>query len=197
MSSSLENLAVTTIVRLKPKPGLKKETLNWFNKISDEAAHFNGHLGAEIFEAINDSPQPEFAIIIHFDTYENSMVWERSKERTKHLVLSKTLFDLVKPKIQLTGLEYWFETKKDKSAGSTPKWKMLIVTVAIIFLFANTLIPWLGHLFKPFRWPALVNSLLSIIMMVTLMTYWVMPFITKILSGWLLDEKNNASGNIK
>ncbi|MBC7887012.1 MAG: hypothetical protein H7Z13_03930 [Ferruginibacter sp.] len=190
MSESLKKLPVTTIVRLKPKLGLIKETLDWFHAISEKAAHFKGHLGAEIFEEINDHTHPEFAIIIQFDTYENSMIWEESKERKEQIALSEILFDEVKPKIQLTGLEYWFEAKDDKSHITPEKWKMAIVTVGVIFIFSNTLIPWLRDGFNPLRWHPLVNSFLSVIIMVVLMTYLVMPFITKVLSGWLFKQKS-------
>jgi uncharacterized protein len=189
MSDSLNNLPVTTIVRLKPKPGLIKETLHWFHAISEKASHFKGHLGAEIFEEINDHTHPEFAIIIQFDTYENSMLWEESKERKEQIALSEILFDEVKPKIQLTGLEYWFEAKDDKSHIAPKKWKMAVITVVVIFTFSNTLIPLLRDLFKPLKWHPLLNSLLSVIIMVILMTYLVMPFITRVLSGWLFKPK--------
>jgi uncharacterized protein len=192
MSDSLNNLPVTTIVRLKPKPGLKNETLDWFHKISDEASQFNGHLGAEIFEAISDDKHTEFVIIIQFDTYENLKIWETSKERAKQIELSKTLFEESKPKIQLTGLEYWFESSADHKAATPPKWKMAIMTVAVIFILSNILIPLLTDFFKPLRLPNLINNFFSVIIMVALMTYIVMPFTTKILSGWLFKKKRST-----
>lgn len=127
MSESLNNLPVTTTIRLKPKPGLKKEALNWFHKISKEAAYFKGHLGSEI-----------------------------------------------------------------KSHAAPKKWKMAIITMAVIFTFSNTLIPWLGDLFKPLSWHPLVNNLLGVIIMVFLMTYLVMPFMTKVFSRWLFRQNRST-----
>jgi uncharacterized protein len=70
-----------------------------------------------------------------------------------------------------------------------PQWKMLIVTVVVIFALSTTLLPWLRERLNPFGWPDLMISLIGVITMVTLMTYLVMPFITNTLSGWLY--KNN------
>jgi antibiotic biosynthesis monooxygenase (ABM) superfamily enzyme len=190
----LKDIPVTTIIRVRPKEGFEKQTLDWFHSISEKASHFNGHLGSEIFETCNRSSPREFVNIFHFDTYENLMHWENSNERNKQVELSTTFFEQVKPRLQLTGLELWFETKNVKANNAPVKWKMMVLTIATIFILLNTLIPLFQKIFIALTLPPLLRSLLSVIILVVTMTYLIMPMLTKLFSGWLAkksyDDKN-------
>jgi antibiotic biosynthesis monooxygenase (ABM) superfamily enzyme len=189
--ANLKGIPITSIVRVNPKEGFEKQTLDWFYSIAEKASHFDGHLGSEIFKTFDDNPQKEFVSIFHFNTYENLMKWENAEERIEQVASGKDFFHQVKPKLQLTGLEFWFENKNEKSNLTPPvKWKMLVITIATIFILLNTVIPLFQKLFSAMGLPELLRSLLSVIILVGLMTYVIMPFLTKLLSSWLFNAKN-------
>jgi len=117
------------------------------------------------------------------------MKWENSEERNKKVEAGGVFFEQEKPKIHLTGLEFWFENK-DSIAKKVPvTWKTLIVTVATIFTLLNTLIPVFQGLFIAVGLPELLRSLLSVVILTGIMTYFIMPHLIKLLSGWLFNSK--------
>ncbi len=185
MEISQGKIPVTTIVRVKPKKGFEKQTLDWFHSISETASHFSGHLDSEVFETVYETPQKEIVNIFRFDTYENLMAWENSIERHKQLEAGKAFFEQVNEKQLLTGLEFWFEGKNSRVNKAPAKWKMMVVTTIIIFVLLNTLIPLLSKLFLMIDFPRLLTSLFSVMILVSLMTYFIMPFFTKVFSKWL------------
>lgn len=193
MSVSQYSIPVTTIVRVRPKKGFEKQTLDWFHSISENASHFKGHLGSEIFETINEIQQKELVNLFRFDNYENLMIWENSDERKKQMESSKNLFEQVQKKQHLTGLEFWFENKNAKANNAPVKWKMMVITIATIFTLLNILIPLFQKLFIAMMLPQLLRSLLGVIILVSAMTYLIMPFLTKVFSGWLFSSKKNQS----
>ena len=68
-----------------------------------------------------------------------------------------------------------------------PRYKMAIVTTGIVFVLLNTLIPQIEELTVPL--PLVFSSLLGVIIMVFLMTYLIMPSVTRLLKPWLYKSK--------
>jgi hypothetical protein len=179
------NVPVTTILKLKPRVVLRQEALESMQAIIHTASNFNGYLKAEIYEKVNAGSSIEFAIMLRFDTYTHLKAWNESTQKKQQVLSGKHLFEEVAPEIKLTGLELWFDNKQHGQFAQPAKWKMLIVTVIMIFTLLNTLMPFIGKLLTPIGLPGLWNSFIGIVIMVTLMTYLVMPAITKALHGWL------------
>jgi antibiotic biosynthesis monooxygenase (ABM) superfamily enzyme len=102
---------------------------------------------------------------------------------------------------KFTGLEFWFtprsphrakrEGKNNEDASVPmnvpPRYKMVIVTVGILFVLLNTLIPQIRQLTETF--PLLLSDLLGVAVIVLLMTYLIMPSVTRLLKPWLYKKK--------
>lgn len=183
------DLPVITIIELTPKASYREEALEAIQTISLAASDFHGYQSADIFEKVTANGSIVFAIILRFDTYANLTLWNDSAQKARQIALSKNLFEEVTPETKLTGLEFWFTNKRQIGRVQPTKWKMLIITVCIIFTLLHTIMPFIRQLLRPIGMPQLVNTLIGIIMMVTLMTYVVMPFITRIFSKWLFKSK--------
>jgi uncharacterized protein len=67
------------------------------------------------------------------------------------------------------------------------KWKLTIVTVAVIFTLVNTIVPLLQVFFSYLYLPPLLKSLFGAGVMVSLMTFLIMPFLSRRLGGWLVQ----------
>jgi len=78
----------------------------------------------------------------------------------------------------LTGLEAWF-----RSPGQPPRYKMALATLCGVFptalLLSYTVAPLIAN------WHVLLQQLTFAVCMVSLLTWVVMPFVTKVLKGWL------------
>ena len=185
----VSNLPVITIIELTPKAPYRKEALEAIQTMSLAASGFHGYQSADIFEKVTANGSIVFAIILRFDTYANLISWNDSVQKARQIALSKNLFEEVTPETKLTGLEFWFTNKRQIGRVQPTKWKMLIITVCIIFTLLHTIMPFIRQLLSPIGMPQLVNTLIGIIMMVTLMTYVVLPFITRHFSKWLFKSK--------
>lgn len=191
---------ITVIVTRTAKKGRIKEFEDWMDGIVHESLKFEGHLGVDIIKPIEQS-KPEYVIIFRFNTLNNLLKWERSQARKDWLEKSKDVVEGEDKVQKLTGLEFWFtprspyRTKSEATNNEArsqpvnlpPRYKMALVTVGIVFLLLNTLIPQIEQLTAPL--PLLLSSLLGVTIMVFLMTYLIMPSITRLLKPWLYKKK--------
>ena len=190
---------ITVIVTRTAKKGKIKEFEDWMDGIVHESLKFEGHLGVDVIRPVEHS-KPEYVIIFRFDTLSNLLKWERSQARKKWLEKSKEVVEGEDKVQKLTGLEFWFTPRSaprpqnggnnnegHESVNLPPRYKMAIVTAGIVFVLLNTLIPQIERLTAPL--PILLSSLLGVIIMVFLMTYLIMPSVTKLLKPWLYENK--------
>jgi hypothetical protein len=109
--------------------------------------------------------------------------WTESDERRVWLDRVKPLvLDEFKETV-LTGLERWFTLPTKPGLAPPPAYKMAIVTAAVVYplsLGLSTLLArWLAAV------PAPARSLVGCIVMITLMTWVIMPRVTRLLRFWL------------
>ena len=191
---------ITVIVTRTAKRGKIKEFEDWMDGIVHESLKFEGHLGVDVIRPVEQS-KPEYVIIFRFNTLDNLLKWERSQVRKEWLEKSKDVVEGEDKVQKMTGLEFWFtpssahqtqhETNNNEASGQPvnlpPRYKMAIVTAGIVFVLLNTLIPQIEQLTAPL--PLVLSSLLGVIIMVFLMTYLIMPSVTRLLKPWLYKSK--------
>jgi uncharacterized protein len=191
---------ITVIVTRTAKKGRIKEFEDWMDGIVHESLKFEGHLGVDVIRPVEQS-KPEYVIIFRFNTLNNLLKWERSQARKKWLEKSKDVVEGEDKVQKLTGLEFWFtphsphlvkpeaNNNEDTSPSMNvpPRYKMAIVTVGIIFVLLYTLIPPIRQLTETL--PLLLSDLLGVIIIVLLMTYLIMPSVTRLLKPWLYKKK--------
>ena len=68
-----------------------------------------------------------------------------------------------------------------------PRYKMTIVMTGIIFVLLNILVPVIRQL--TIGLPNLLSTLVGVAIMVLLMTYVIMPLLTKLLRPWLTEKR--------
>jgi uncharacterized protein len=191
---------ITVIVTRTARKGRIKEFEDWMDGIVHESLKFEGHLGVDVIRPVEQS-KPEYVIIFRFNTLNNLLRWEKSQARKDWLEKSKDVVEGEDKVQKLTGLEFWFTPRsanqtesepnnneaRGQLANLPPRYKMAIVTAGIVFVLLNTLIPQIEQLTAPL--PLLLSSLLGVIIMVFLMTYLIMPSVTRLLKPWLYKKK--------
>lgn len=180
-------LPVITIVELRPKVPLEGEAIDSIHVMIQTASKYKGYQVADVYKKVIYDTATEYAIILRFDSYSNLSSWNNSQERKDLIESSKHLYAQVKPELALTGLDFWFVGKHN--AEHPVKWKMMLVTVIIIFALLKVLMPFLGKVLGYLELPEFLNTLLSIMVMVALMTYLLMPAINRLLYRWLFKNK--------
>ncbi len=184
---------VTFIVTRKAKAGKTEEFERWLDGFIHEAMKFKGHMGVNIIRPPNMS-NLEYVIILRFDNFENLAKWEKSEIRKKWIEKGK---DLVEGKAKVekqTGLEFWFTPVIDNASTvieehkqQPPRYKMAIVVTGVIFILASVLIPQVER--ATVGLPVLLSTFVGVAIMVLLMTYVIMPSVTRLLRPWLLKKE--------
>jgi antibiotic biosynthesis monooxygenase (ABM) superfamily enzyme len=184
------NGPVTVIVSRKAKKGKIDEFEQWMDGIVHESMKFEGHMGVNIIRPSNLS-NPEYIIIFRFTSYENLAKWEKSEIRRKWIEKSKDVTE-GEPTVQRqSGLEFWFTPNSGNASAAAleqpPRYKMAMVITGVIFVLVFTLLPQIQNATAGL--PLLLSTLLGVVIMVLLMTYVIMPSVTRLLRPWLSKKK--------
>jgi uncharacterized protein len=141
-----------------------------------------GQLGVHIMRPPPASESREYGIIRKFanrdslQEFRDSSLYKEWCAQVRNLTEGDARFE------ELNGLESWF-TPPGSPLVPLPRWKMAIVTFFGVYPVATVLGQTLGPLIGP--WHFLLRNLLFNACVVVLLTWVVMPLLTRILHGWL------------
>src|ERR671913_1368083 len=182
---------VTVIVKRIAKKDKIEEFEEWLSGISKEVSKQEGSMGIDIIRP-TDKSKPEYVAIFRFNNYDNLTKWEKSSIREAWIQKGRKLVEADPDVQKLTGLEFWFTPYfKDKSSSSIiplsppPRYKMAIVTIPVISILLLTLVPQIHFLTEMLSIPFLIRLVIALTITVLLMTYVLMPLLTKLLKPWL------------
>jgi antibiotic biosynthesis monooxygenase (ABM) superfamily enzyme len=193
-SNNKHSKPVTVIVKRIAKKDNIKEFEEWLSGISKEVARQEGSMGIDI---IRPSPNKdsksklEYVIIFRFNNYENLERWEKSPIRNEWLQKGRKLVESDPDVQKMTGLEFWFTPYfKDESSpliplNPPPRYKMVIVTIPVISILLLTLVPQIHFLTEMLSIPFPLRLVIALTITVLLMTYVIMPLLTRLLKPWL------------
>lgn len=182
---------VTVIVKRIAKKDKTKEFEEWLSGISKEVSRQEGSMGIDIIRPTDNESKPEYVIIFRFNNYDNLTKWEKSSIRNEWLQKGRELVEADPDVQKLTGLEFWFTPYfKQKSSpliplSPPPRYKMAIVTIPVISILLLTLVPQIHVLTEMLLIPYPIRLVIALTIIVLLMTYLIMPFLTKLLRPWL------------
>jgi antibiotic biosynthesis monooxygenase (ABM) superfamily enzyme len=189
---------VTVIVTRIAKRDKIREFKEWMDGIIHEAMKFEGHMGVNVIRP-SDLSNPEYVIIFRFNTFENLAKWENSEVRREWLAKSKEVAEGEPVIEKQTGLEFWFTPRSrtgrsvngDKAptpiAPPPPRYKMAIVITAVIFILVSILLPQIRQLTTGLH--IHLSTFIGVVIMVLLMTYVIMPSVTRLLGPWLSKKR--------
>lgn len=174
----------TAVIKQSVRAGQEKDFANWQKQIGKIIAEFDGYQGKEIIQITEADPQ-EYIIILHFDTENNLNLWENSPERAECIALGEEIIGKPQQFEIITGLEYWFSLPSQAGKKPPPRHKMAVVTWFAIAPLVQFVTPGIGEYLKRFPLPAWVVIWLGSGVLVLLMTYIVMPLMTRLFARWL------------
>ena len=183
--TSASHHPVTYIIRRRVKVGRHAEFEDWLAGINRAALRFDGHLGVNVIRP-SDPSTDDYVIIWRFDSYDNLKGWEDSALRKEWLDRSWEMTE-GSPDIQkLAGLEFWFTTPPAMTTLSPPpKGKMAIAVIIALYPLLMVLHFLLNPVFVlvPLAYP--LQLLVTVIIAVYIMTFFLMPFMTRLFARWL------------
>ncbi len=171
---------VTISIARRVVPGREADYETWVRGITADALTFPGHLGVNVITP--RPPSREYVTIFRFDTYEHLAAWKNSPVRARWLQQLEGIVEGRDEERKGTGLEFWFSLPELPVAHPSPH-KMALVLFVVVYLIVLLLNVLLAPLAG--EWPYAAKAGLAVMLQVMLMTYVVMPRVTKMLKGWL------------
>ena len=140
-----------------------------------------GHLGTGVVRPVPG--QREYTLVVRFADAANAASWEASVQRAAWIAQITPVLDGESTLEQQPGLEFWFTPPGSPSLAQPRRWKMMVVTLLALYptsLLISVLVgPSLAHL------PLALRAFLQALLVVSAMTYLVMPQATRAFRGWL------------
>jgi antibiotic biosynthesis monooxygenase (ABM) superfamily enzyme len=132
--------------------------------------------------------QNEWQLILRFDNEDNLKRWEESPVSRSWAARADAL-TVNAPKVEhVNGLEAWFTLPERNAAPAPPKWKTAIVSALAIY----PLISFIPGLLAPLTrsLPMWLANLVTIVLIMPLVTWVVMPLMTRLFRPWLYPAKD-------
>jgi hypothetical protein len=176
---------ITVCITRRVKPGSEEAFERALHQFVQRSLVLPGQMGVHIMRPAPGSGSREYGIVRKFSSRDSLAAFRTSP---KYLEWNHTALDLTEGDgrvEELTGLESWF-TLPGATLRPLPKWKMAIVTLLGVFptslLLGETVGRWMVG------WPLLLRSFVFAALMVALLTWVVMPLLTRILRNWFYPE---------
>ncbi len=177
-----KNHPVTLCVSRKVRPGFETDYEDWLAEIIELASAQPGYLGVDVLKPSARTGN-DYVIIFRFDSYAHCRAWELSKGRAAATAKLEGMIEGVATVKQVTGLEFWFELPEIPAGATASRHKMAITVAVVIYALALAVQGIFGaHLAEL---PLAVRLLVVVTIQVSLMTYVLMPAVTKLLKPWL------------
>ncbi len=183
---------ITLVISEVVEPSQVPAYEDWTKGINHDASQFDGFLGVEVIRP-RDHEHPEYVVIVKFDTYEHLRCWLISPTYRTWMDKSYGLISARSQQQLPNGLELWFTLPKRRLAlrshlPNPPYYKKVVLGMLSVYpliLLANGL---LGPLLSGL--PSLLALLISVIFVSALLTYPVMPWLSKLLGFWLYPTRS-------
>ena len=168
------HVAITRRVR----PGCEAEFQEALRDFIQESFAHSGVLGATLLVPAPGSGSREFGILRTFgdeserEAFYAMPLFQAWEAKARRLTEGEPEYRT------LHGLEAWF-----RSPAPPPRWKMALVTFAGVYPLTSLLPPLFNRLFAPLH-PLLIN-VATTGLIVLLLTWVIMPQLTRLARGWL------------
>ena len=131
----------------------------------------------------------EYVFIARWGSQKNALAWEKSPERAQRLASLDPLIEGETKIRRVSGLEFWF-TPPVGAHGEPPRWKMVTVTILVLWPLILVLESILAPLLRIVPFP--FTPLVLLLPMIPLVTYFIMPLAVRIFSRWLFPVAPNS-----
>ena len=177
---------ITVVVSHYVKKGKEKAFEEALKAVIEKAKTYDGYEGIQTMQ-VNGKGENEYILLVRFDTQAHYDLWKSSDTRKEWSVALKQYITKESEVRYQEGLEFWFSLPQVTTAEPPKKWKMALLTWMVIYPLVLTLSTTAGF-FLDFV-PLYLRMLLVSLIMVSLMTYIVMPRITTVFAPWIFKKQ--------
>jgi antibiotic biosynthesis monooxygenase (ABM) superfamily enzyme len=172
--------SVTVAFVRRVRAGREREYERRLNELHQRVRDVPGYLGVSV---VHDEDLHEYTSIVRFDSLASLKAWEASGMHVRWELGLEGVVEGPAEIRRVEGLEFWFTTPHHSGPHAPSRHKMAVVLVAVVTVLALVLGPlltqYLGHA------PRVVRAFIGATLQVVLLTYVIMPRVTRLLASWL------------
>lgn len=173
---------VTVVVTRRVRAGREADYERWLTTLTSDAHALPGYLGATI-ERPGPGSEREYTSVFRFADVASLRAFEASDLRRRALRDVAELVEADATWRELTGLELWFTPPPGTPMPQPDRARMCILLVAVVFGLVLSLGQAVGLVMGTAPMP--LRLFVTIAIEVVLMTYVVMPRLTRWLARWI------------
>ena len=181
--------SVALFVRRRVRAGCEAAYEQRLQALMEHTRHLPGYLGGNTerpHAVASSAGATEYTSVIRFDSVAHLHAFEHSPARQAFTAEVAAMVASAPEVRQLSGLETWFVPPPGAPAAQPVRWRMALVLLVVVYALITSMSalvgPWLGALPPPMR------MLVVVALQVVLMTYLVMPHLTRVLAPWLFPR---------
>ena len=181
---------LTVVVSRRVRKGQQEAFEALSSQMTERASRFPGYLGTAMFRPASPD-DPEYRIVFKFRDRETLTAWEESEERAELLQQIESLLVQPSEREVTSGIVTWFTLPGQNPVTPPPKWKMTIVSWLALYPAVTLVFVIFGDLLA--QVPLLLRTMIVTIVVMGLMSYVLMPRMTKWFKFWLFPDRRSNS----
>ena len=181
---------VTLVITRRVKAGKAPAYEAWLQALQHDLRDLPGYLGVTTQRPAPGAPL-DYVNVLRFESLQALQHFERSPVRERHLREVTELVEGDAAWRQLTGLEFWFTPPPGTVVPQPSRPRMALLMIAVVFILVLSIGSAVNAAtaLLPLALPYPVRLLLTIVIEVLLMTYWLMPVLTRRLAAWIYPKR--------
>jgi uncharacterized protein len=203
-TSTADQQPVTVVITRRVKVGCEPAYEAWLARLQADAHGLAGYLGVTTQRPSAGLPLKaprEYVSAVRFASLADLRAFEVSDLRARYMAEVTGLVEADATWQHLTGLEFWFTPPAGTVVPQPSRPRMALLMVVVVFglvLSIGSLVNAAAALL-PVALPYPVRLLVTITLEVLLMTYWLMPQLTRRLARWIYPAPGprQAAGGAK
>lgn len=175
---------VTMVVTRHVKSASKAEFESLLHDYLAHAEARPGHLGIHVIRPAGTTGT--YTVVSNWRASSDLQAWLESPEHQAWMAKIRPLLVAEEQRNITTGLETWFTPPEGGAIVPPPRWKMFFVTWMVVWIVVWVLDIVYAPVIQPL--PVALRALLFTVVIVGLLTYVLMPNVTKLLHRFLYPE---------
>lgn len=177
---------LTLVVTRRVKPGCEPRYEAWLARLQADARGLPGYLGVTTQRPAATGPR-EYVSVIRFADLAALQAFESSDLRRRAMAQVADWAEADATWQRLTGLEFWFTPPPGTVVPQPSRPRMALLMIGVVFSLVLSIGGAVNALaaLLPFDMPGPLRLLATITLEVLLMTYWLMPRLTRHLARWI------------
>ncbi len=176
---------VTVVVTRRVRAGMDAAYEAWLGRLLADAKGLPGYLGASVQRPAATGPR-EYTSVFRFATLADLQAFERSELRRRALAEVLPLVEADAVWQRYTGLELWFAPPPGTVVPQPSRPRMALVLIGVVYLLVLSIGAGVTRILG--AWPYAARLLVTIAIEVCLLTWVVMPWLTRRLARWIYPQ---------